>query len=476
MTDLRMISTGERIKQVSKQQVFRNQIGEGEICIPLPSGERLGEGCPAMWVRHSPNPCLKGRGIIAALLCSLVAFLLNAQVEAAENWTRFRGPNGTGIASDVSFPATWSENDYAWKIKLPGKGHSSPVGWGEKLFITSGDVETGDITLHCLNAESGTEIWKQTFAGGTYSLHAGNTYASSTPAIDEKLVYFTWSTGGHMHCAALTHDGDDAWNTELGDFAGPHGFGASPMVVDGVVCMQVDQGESGELVGLDAPSGSFKWRVPRSAGKASYATPCMLPRKEQGPTVVVSQSMEGGLQLIDLQSGDIVWENAEAFPARCVSSPVLMGTTLVSICGGGGRGKLLLGYDVSDSVQQPMEKLSLKKQLPYVPTPVKVGEQLLLWGDSGVVSMLDLSSETPPKKAAWRERIGGKYFGSPILAGDKVYCMSMEGRAVVLAASNEYQLLGDNDLGEPSNATPAVHQGRLYLRTESTLACLEQKK
>ncbi len=410
---------------------------------------------------------LRSARLSAIVLAALSALAISAQ---AENWTRFRGPNGAGVAPDIKFPATWSDNDYAWKIHLPGVGHSSPVGWESKLFITSGDAETGDVTLQCLDAATGKQRWERKFAGQTYKMHAGNSYASTTPALDEQHLYLTWATGGKMHCAALTHEGKDVWETELGEFAGPHGFAASPMVVEGVVCAQVDQAEDGFVVGIDAKSGDVRWRVERSAGKASYATPCVVSLAG-GKQVVISQSMVGGMQAIDVQTGELVWEDTQAFPARCVSSPVNAGGMVLGVCGGGGNGKLLLGMDFSSS-QQPSEKLLLTKQIPYVPTPLVVDRRLYLWHDQGKVSMADLGGDTPPTKVAWTERVGGKFFGSPILAGDKIYCMSMEGKAIVLAASEEFQLLGENDLGESSNATPSVHQGRLYLRTESTLACL----
>lgn len=411
--------------------------------------------------------------IAGAIIVFAVWLAITTQSSQAENWTRFRGPNGSGIASEGNFPATWTEGDYAWKIKLPGKGHSSPVGWGDRLFVTTGNPETGDVTLHCLASATGDEIWQREYAGQTYKMHAGNSYASTTPVLDEQRVYLTWASGGTMHCAALTHEGKDVWQVELGSFAGPHGFAASPMIADDVVCAQVDHAEGGYLVGIDANSGQEKWRAKRPASKASYATPCVVTSAD-GKTAVISQSMAGGMQAIDVQSGEVIGEQADAFPARCVSSPILAGEMVVGVCGGGGSGKLLVGMDFGSS-QQPIEKLMLTKQVPYVPTPLLVDQRLYLWHDQGKVSMAELDGETPPKKVAWTQRVGGKFFGSPILAGDKIYCLSMDGRAVVIAATNEFQLLGDNDIGEPTNATPAVHQGRLYLRTESSLACLDSQ-
>jgi len=394
----------------------------------------------------------------------------------AENWTRFRGPNGSGWASET-FPATWTDQDYQWKIDLPGVGHSSPVGWENRLFITTGDDATGEVTLHCFAADSGEQIWQQEFAGQTYKMHTSNSYASTTPTVDAQHVYLTWAAGGQMHCVALTHDGQEVWRESLGQFSGQHGFAASPVVVEGMLCIQVDHAEEGEpgfLVGMKAASGEIYWRAERPAGMASYATPCEAPGPDNR-TAVISQSMTGGMQAIDVHTGESLWQFADVFPARTVSSPFLAGDTIIGVCGSGGAGKQLVGMQLIGR-SSPVEKLLLTKHVPYVPTPLVVNKKwMFLWHDQGKVSCVDLQAENPSKRL-WTKRIGGKFFGSPIVAGDKIYCLSTDGRVVVIAADKEFSLLGETDLGAPTYATPSVHQGRMYLRTESTLACLAQAK
>lgn len=414
-----------------------------------------------IWARR----CERYAGLLVLLFSAVIC---EAQ---AENWTRFRGPNGSGVATDHTFPATWSDEDYLWKVRLPGVGHASPVGWENQLFITTGDSASGESTLVALDATTGEELWQQEFAGETYQMHAQNSYASATPVVDEQRVYITWAAGGKVHCMALTHQGKQIWQVELGRFAEAHGFAASPVVVAGVVCVQLDETDRGYFVGLDAVSGDVRWRVERPAGKASYATACSITLPEERQAVI-SQSMSGGMQAIDVQTGEVVWEDADAFPARCVSSPIVAEGMILGVCGGGGSGKLLVGMDFAGQAESQSERLKLTKQIPYVPTPLLVDGRLFLWHDQGKVSMADLRGDSLPTRVSWTERIGGKFFGSPILAGDKVYCLSMDGRAIVISADDEFKLLGENDLGEPSSATPAVHQGRLYLRTESTLACL----
>lgn len=391
----------------------------------------------------------------------------------AENWTRFRGPNGSGHAlATASFPAKWVDGDYQWKIHLPGVGHGSPVGWEQRLFVTSGNPETGAVTLQCLDAESGSELWQRAFPGHTYRMHATNSYASTTPAVDAERVYLTMSDGGTMQCRALSHDGQDLWETDLGKFTGNHGFAASPVVIEGMVCLQVDhaqQGEPGALVGINAASGEIVWRTERPAGKASYSTPCEVIAAGDR-TAALSQSMTGGMQAVDVHSGEVLWQLDDVLPARTVSSPFLAGEMIIGVCGGGGGGTQLVGVQL-DASGKPAEKVRMTKNLPYVPTPVVSDGLMFLWHDQGRLACVDLNSDEPGE-LLWNQRIGGKFFGSPILADGKIYCMSMEGQAVVVAAEREYRLLGKTDLGEPSSATPAVHQGNMYLRTESSLACL----
>lgn len=400
--------------------------------------------------------------IVLLVLC--VGMVLSQAKANAENWTRFRGPNGSGLAAETTFPATWTEEDYLWKIQLPGVGDSSPVGWGNRLFVSSSNVDTGKVWLQCLAADTGKQLWRSEFVGQDYRMHRSNSLASTTPTVDDERVYLSWASGGKMHLVALTHAGDEVWREELGDFVGNHGFASSPVVVEGIVCVQIDEADAACLAGYDAQSGEILWRAERPAGKATYASPCFVTYESK--LAVISNSFSSGMQVIDVQTGKVLWEQSEAFPQRCVSSPVVAGNLVLGTCGSGGGGKLLSSIDLGSH-----EQAILTKHVPYVPTPLVIGESLFLWHDQGRVSLVDLS-EGAPQKNSWTKRVGGNFFGSPILAGDKIYCMSQDGQAIVLAAGAEFELLGETDLGEPTNATPAVHAGRMYLRTASGLACL----
>lgn len=409
--------------------------------------------------------------LLAAVLGPDVSAVAQAD-ELQQNWSRFRGHNGSGQGGGLEFPAQWTDDDYLWKVDLPGKGHGSPTGWNRRVFVTAGDPDTGAATMLCFDAASGDALWSRTFDGARHKLHAGNSYGSATPAADAQRVYAAFSGRQEVNIVALTHDGQLLWSQRLGEFHGNHGFAASPVVVGDVVCLQVDNVEQGALVGLQADDGAVIWRAPRPAGKASYASPVLIETVQDGQSrrAVISTSLTGGMQAVGLDSGEVIWDFGAIFPERCVGSPTVAGDLVVAACGSGGGGKTMVAVDVRADGGQGAVKWQFSKNLPYVPTPLvdRQGRRLFTCQDRGVVSWYDLTTG----ETLWKKRIGGNYYSSPILAGGKIYCLSRAGEAVVLAAADKYRLLGRSELGEATHATPAIHQGRMYLRTESTLACL----
>lgn len=384
---------------------------------------------------------------------------------AEENWSRFRGPNGSGVAAGVDFPAVWTAKDYAWKVSLPGKGHSSPIAWGDKLFVTTADAETGELTLAAITAETGETLWTRQFASAPHSMHGANSYASSTPAADDERVYFTWASPQSLQVAAVGHDGKEVvWQRDLGPVDYKHGFGGSPIVVNDLVVVANDHSANGFVAAFDARTGEPRWRRERAEGVESYATP-VVATGDGGETEIIVNSTAEGMSALSSADGSVLWQLPALFPARCVASPIVVGGLVVAGSGEGGNGK---SFTAVKPASEPTVAFKLDKSIPQVPTPVAAYGLLFVWSDRGVVSCCDASTGA----IHWTERVGGNYFGSPIVVGGKLIGTSSTGEVVVLAASEQYKLLGRNDLGEPTNATPAVQNGRMYLRTESSLACL----
>ncbi|MEX0613959.1 MAG: PQQ-binding-like beta-propeller repeat protein [Pirellulales bacterium] len=401
---------------------------------------------------------------------SLAIGIISFTKISAENWDRFRGPNGAGQSDASGIPTEWKPENFLWKLPVTGIGHSSPVVWDNQLFITSAAPETGEQLLLAVDTHSGSILWERRFEAATYSLHGFNSYASSTPALDARHVYFLWLANGRIMLAALTHDGDEVWRRDIGVFEEQHGFGKSPVVVDDLVIVANDSEADSEIVALDALTGDVRWQIPREPGTTAFATPCLFDPAASNKQLL-ALSTASGLAAIDVARGEIAWQGLkDDLPLRCISSPIVAGGLIVVSCGQGGNGKLLIAARPGDSSRGPQEVYRLQQNIPNVPTPVVADGLLFLWHDRGVVSCHDLATG----RQHWRERVGGDFHSSPLRIGNRIFCASRGGEMIVLAADPVFQLLARNMLDEPCHATPAVAHGRLYVRTRSTLMCIGQ--
>jgi outer membrane protein assembly factor BamB len=401
-------------------------------------------------------------------LC-LTGSLNTAESIRAENWDRFRGANGAGQSEATGIPSEWTEADYVWRKPLPGVGHSSPVIWDGKLFVTSGDPNSGEQIVLAFDAKSGAPLWEKRFASHTYSMHADNSYATSTPAVDADHLYVLWLDGDKVTLAALTHEGIEVWRRQVGSLVEQHGFGTSPIVVGDTVCVanETDNADRSKVIGVDRATGDIRWTVPRGTGKTAFATPLVI--ESGGRKLMVMSSMGSGVTAYDPATGEIVWQVLETgMPDRCVSSPIEAAGLVIVSCGSGNNGVELYAFRPSENGEPPTEVYRMKQGVPNIPTPVVAGDLLFLWHDRGTVSCLDAATG----EAHWRKRVSGMFHSSPVRIGDRIFGLSKEGEVVVLAADKEYRLLGRSSLGERCQATPAVADGRIYYRTESSLICL----
>jgi outer membrane protein assembly factor BamB len=407
------------------------------------------------------------------LLVASFAALLQVPAGAdSENWDRFRGPNGAGQSDAAGIPTEWTSENVLWRQPLPGIGHSSPVVWNDRLFVMSGDPATGNQILLAINALSGAPLWQRRFESPKYSMHQFNSFASSTPAVDDKQVYAMWLADGRIKLAALTHGGDEVWSCDAGPFGEKHGFGKSPIVVDDLVIVATDSEAESAIVAFERANGKVRWRLPRPSGTAAFASPCLLDSSAE-QKLLLTLSTAAGLTAIDVGTGRVVWEGlTDAVPLRCVSSPIVAGGLVFISSGVGGNGKFLVAARPGTSQSGPTEVYRLQQSIPNVPTPVVADDLLFLWHDRGTVSCYDVSTG----KRHFLERVGGNFHSSPLRIGDRIFCASREGEMVVLAAERDFKVLARNALDEPCHATPAVAHDRLYVRTESTLLCIGQRE
>jgi outer membrane protein assembly factor BamB len=381
----------------------------------------------------------------------------------AQEWTRFRGPNGAGLGVAEKFPAELSERDFFWKIELPGRGHSSPVVWGERIFVTSNPPETTQRVISCVSAADGKTLWKKGYATGGYRQHADNNYASATPAVDAERVYFHWASPEGSGLVALDQkDGREVWKVDLGPFLSKHGPGTSPIVFEDVVVLDFDQDEGKSfLLAVDAKTGRPRWRREHEGTKSSASTPCIFTPKSGAPQVI-TESFATGVVASDTRSGAVVWQLPSLMTRRCVSSPfVTPGGLIIAQCGEGRAESFVEAVRPAADGKSAVRAYGVLRVGGYVPTPIAVGELLFLWKENGLVSCV----RSATGEQLWSERVEGAFYGSPVCVNGRLYNMTMRGDLVVLAVGEKFQPPQRLALGEGSHATPAVSGGRMYLRT-----------
>ena len=399
---------------------------------------------------------------------TLVGVLLTTLDPAnAQDWTRFRGPNGTGVSEAKTIPAQWTEKNIRWKIELPGPGHSSPVIWEDRLFATSA-AQTTQLIVFCLNTKDGSAVWRREFPLAPYRLHRFNTAASSTPAVGEHGLYLVLSSPSGYKLIALSHRGEDLWQHDLGSFASQHGAGGSPIVVGDMVVVAKDQDGESFIAALDARKGDPRWQTAVQSLEADYGTPC-VDQSRPGKPLLIFNSSEDGVLALDLQTGAKAWQMPKVFNQRCVSSPLLAGGLVIGSCGSGGGGNYVAAVrPPRRDGDQPEIAYTIRRSAPYVPTSLALGDLLFLWSDGGVVTCLDASSGTQH----WQERVGGNFFASPICIDRRLLGVSTAGEVVIIEASKRFRELGRYALNETTHATPAVSGERLFVRTLRHLLCV----
>ena len=412
---------------------------------------------------------------LAAL--AIVSLLLVSAVSAGQ-WPRFRGPNGQGISDAKTIPVKWTQSDYDWRIELPGSGPSSPVVWDGKVFVTCADKDTPKGVLLAVDAGTGKTLWSKQYPLARSRMNNLNSYATGTPALDADRVYVLWSTAKEMLLAALDHDGNEVWQREFGPTTSSHGPGVSPVVVNDLVVFSREQKTGTGLaingwVAVDRRTGETRWTVPRKLGAISYSTPCLYRPQDGGAAQLVFTSQLHGITAVDPRAGKVIWEADFAFIARVASSPVIVGDLIAGTCGQGGGGKRIAAIRPPVSAgASATEAYSSEDRasgtIPYVSTSLCKDGLLFSYHDQGTICCR--RAETG--EIIWSEKPAGRYYGSPVWVDGRLYCITREGDVVVVKAEAEYKLLGVNSLGEKSDATPAIADEKMYLRTLSHLICL----
>jgi outer membrane protein assembly factor BamB len=394
------------------------------------------------------------------------------------DWPRFRGPNGTGLA-DGSLPKV-DPKAALWKVPITGRGVSSPIIVGGKIFLTSSTDDGTKRLIYCLDAATGKTIWTKELFAKKAKAHDKSSMASGSPAADSERLYVPAWDGNSLSLICFNHDGKELWQQPLGGFVSQHGPGHSPMLYNGLVFISVDEdgdkGGKAMLYAFDAKTGERKWAAIRKPYRASYATPFILERKGKPAELVLGTTT--AISSYDPASGKALWSYPVQWPdgkmpLRVVGSPVYADGVIVLYCGDGGGDRYTLAIDL-EKTEQPAMSWELKKgPTPYVPCMI-AKDGLLFWvADNGV----PCCAEAKTGKMLWDElRLSSKdVTASPIVAGNEMMIISEKGEVFVVATDKKFKLIRQDDLGEGVFASPALVDGKLYIRGLSHLYCFGEK-
>lgn len=425
----------------------------------------------------------------------LLALALSTGTAGADPWPRFRGPNGTGFASDKDVPLQFSEKEnILWKAAIPGAGISSPVIWGKNVFIHSSKADGSERMLLCLDADTGATRWTAKIPARKAHTHGLNTLASSTPATDGEAVYVAFWDGKNILMCGYDLDGRPLWRRDLGPWASEHGPGASPIVYQDAVILandmdkeikgkKVQPGKSmpnaSTLLAFNKKTGVPIWRSPREPHRACYSAPIVLTRAGGSPELVVTSTtaVTGYDPTTGAKLWNWPWVHVAKSPLRTIAGSVYVDGLLVSFSGDGGGARHTVALALKGTGPQTETKKVWEntrgKVLPYVPCPLVRGDHIYFVNDGGFAGCTDARTG----KALWYERLPGVGFtASPVLIGSKMVAPSDQGDVYVFAAEPTYAEPTRNRLAESIRATPAVADGRLYLRGQAHLYCIGRPK
>jgi outer membrane protein assembly factor BamB len=432
---------------------------------------------------------------------SLLAFLLCAGVTVgADNWPHWRGPASTGVSLESGLPTTWGRTEnVAWRTSLEGTGVSSPIVWGDRVYVTSqagrGIRQSGNhpslaqgadaaksgesilttggaaakrdkvtFLVTALDRATGRRVWEYEKAaeGVLPGVHDKHNLATPSPVTDGERVYAWFGTG---QIVALDVDGKMQWTRHLGQeksaFEINWGHASSPMVYGDAVYLLCLHEQSSYLLAVDKRTGRDKWKVDWPAGVISYSTP-IIATGSAGPELIVNTSR--GVEALDPSTGERRWQFDETnrFP---IPVAVPQGGTIYMTRGYRSSPYMAIKLGGRGNVTSSHVQWRVPTGGPYVPSLVLYDGLLYMAGELGIVSAIDATNG----ERIWQERIGGLFTASPVAGDGKVYLVGESGETVVLQAGRAAKVLARNQLDGHFVASPAIAGGRLLLRADDSV-------
>ncbi len=393
---------------------------------------------------------------------------------AVENWPVWRGPRGDGTSLDPKVPVAWTlEDNLAWKAKVPGNGHASPIVWNGTLFLVTAIESTGERLLLCLDAKTGETRWSRTVLEAPFEgIHRLNSRASSTPATDGNYVYVSFLDKTRMFVAAYDFEGNQVWETRSGTFSSKHGYCSSPILWKETVIVNGDHDGDGFLVAFNRADGSEVWKQPRPNNTRSYCTPII--RQIDGRNQLILSGSKC-VASYDPDTGEQQWiidGPTEQYVASLVYNEEHQ--LLFMTCGFPERHMMAIDPTGTGNVTDSAVVWHETVGASYVPSPIAVGPYFLVVADNGVASCFVAKTG----ERLWRERLiesgPGGHSASLLTANGLVYFVSNSGMMTIVKPGDELNIVARNDLGEAMSASPVVYDGKLYLRGHEHLYCIRE--
>jgi outer membrane protein assembly factor BamB len=411
-------------------------------------------------------------------VCWSVAFAaIPADSSFAENWPGFRGPTRQGISHEKDVPLKWSATEnIAWKTPIRGEGWSSPIVFGDRVFVTAATDGGASFHLLCLDRLSGAVLWDKEVLRQKPGHKSGlNSYASATPVTDGRRVYVLAFDGT---LAAVSFEGTVTWSYRDFEYYSEHGLGVSPILYEDLLIVPFDHSSSGPdtklgwqkpwdravILALDKNTGDVRWKGRRGSSRIAHVSPQIL--SENGTEQLVSSAGDA-IQGFDLKTGARIWTVSS--PGEGVVPSVVIGDGLIFTASGfgasairtvrtGGAGDVTATHIAWESADD----------VPKIPSMLYVKPWLFLVTEGGVAKCLKATTG----EVLWRNRLGGRHSASPIWAEGRIYFLSEKGKTTVVRAGPEFEVLAENELNEKCGASPAVSQGRIFIRSENKIYCI----
>ncbi len=412
----------------------------------------------------------------------LALLLLIAGAVNAQNWPQFRGPNGQGHSAETGLPLKWSATEnIAWKTELPGESWSSPIVWGNRVFVTTATDGGTSCRVIALDRKTGAILWnKEVFKQTIRRKEGRNSYATPTPATDGKLVYACFGDGSFV---ALDFAGRIVWTNRDYPFYGQHGLGTALLLHDELLLMARDGSSDGEdkkigwqtpwdkayVVALDAKTGKERWKAKRGLSRISHGMPTIW-KAPDGRVQVVGEAGDV-LQGFDFKTGERLWSSEVIGEGKVPS--VVIGDGLAFTSGGWGGKESIKAFKLGGAGELKESNLvwEQRKGMPKVPSMIYVKPYLFAITDGGVATCMKADTG----ELLWQQRIGGTFSASPVAAEGRIYFVGDDGETTVIKAGPAFEVLAKNPLDQMVQASPAISQGQLFIRTDKHLFAIGRK-